>query len=72
MVCGKKAYTPESLQMVDSTVLWTFLCSETGRRMAKAQAAENFIKNSNLSWVSQAREIGPVDSDELGGDTGYH
>ena len=61
----KKQYTPESLQMVDSTVLWTFLCSETGRRMAKAQAAGKLHKEQQFVMGIPAREIGPVDSDEL-------
>ena len=61
----KKQYTSESLQMVDSTVLWTFLCSETGRRMAKAQAAGKLHKEQQFVMGIPAREIGLVDSDEL-------
>ncbi len=51
--------------MVDSTVLWTFLCSETGRRMAKAQASGKLHKEQQFVMGIPAREIGPVDSDEL-------
>lgn len=61
----EKQYTSESLQMVDSTVLWTFLCSETGRRMAKAQASGKLHKEQQFVMGIPAREIGPVDSDEL-------
>ena len=51
--------------MVDSTVIWNFLCSETGRRMAAAQAEGRLHKEQQFVMGIPARAVGPVDSDEL-------
>lgn len=44
----EKQYTAESLKMVDSTVIWNFLCSETGHRMAAAQAEGRLHKEQQF------------------------
>lgn len=51
--------------MVDSTVIWNFLCSETGHRMAAAQAERRLHKEQQFVMGIPARAVGPVDSDEL-------
>ena len=61
----EKQYTAESLKMVDSTVIWNFLCSETGHRMAAAQAEGRLHKEQQFVMGIPARAVGPVDSDEL-------
>lgn len=61
----EKQYTAESLKMVDSTVIWNFLCSETGHRMAAAQAERRLHKEQQFVMGIPARAVGPVDSDEL-------
>ena len=51
--------------MVDCAVIWNFLQSETGHRMAKAQADGRLHKEQQFVMGIPAREVGPVDSDEL-------
>ena len=61
----EKQYPAENLKMVDCAVIWNFLQSETGHRMAKAQADGRLHKEQQFVMGIPAREVGPVDSDEL-------
>ena len=61
----EEQYTKTSRELVDSSVIWTFLQSPTGRQMRAAQAAGKLHKEQQFVMGVPAREIGPVDSDEL-------
>lgn len=61
----EKQFAAENRRMVEGTVIWKFLCSRTGQRMAKAQAEGRLHKEHQFVMGVPAREIGPVDSDEL-------
>lgn len=62
---SEKQYTQENRNRIDGSVIWRFLQSETGKRMAKAQAEGTLHKEQQFVMGVPAREIGPVDSDEL-------
>ena len=62
---SEKQFPAEERAMVEDSVIWKFLCSDTGQRMARAQAQGLLHKEQQFVMGIPAREIGPVDSDEL-------
>ncbi len=62
---SEKQFPAEERVMVEDSVIWRFLCSDTGQRMAKAQAKGLLHKEQQFVMGIPARKIGPVDSDEL-------
>lgn len=62
---AEKQYTQENKNLVDTGMIWEFLQSGMGKRMAKAQAAGMLHKEQQFVMGVPAREVGPVDSGEL-------
>lgn len=62
---GENKYTKANRELVDAKVIWTFLQSQTGQRMKAAQANGTLHKEQQFVMGIPARELGPVDSDEL-------
>ncbi len=61
----EEQYTKASRELVDCGVIWTFLQSPTGLQMRAAQAVGKLHKEQQFVMGVPAREVGPVDSDEL-------
>ncbi len=62
---AEKQFAVENRDLVDDAVIWNFLRSKTGQRMTKAQEQGLLYKEQQFVMGIPAREIGPVDSDEL-------
>ncbi len=61
----EKRFTEENYQLVDSNVIWTFLQSEFGQRMRRAQAEGRLHKEQQFLMGMPARKLEAADSDEL-------
>ena len=65
LMVEKKQITGENAGLIDSGTIWTFLQSDFGQRMKKAQAEGRLHKEQQFVMGIPAREMGAGDSDEL-------
>lgn len=61
----REQMTAESCGLIDSSAVWTFLSSEFGQRMKRAQAKGRLHKEQQFVMGIPARDMGAGDSDEL-------
>ena len=62
---NQKKITKRNLDLVDLDAIWTFLQSELGRRMSRAQQEGRLHKEQQFVMGMPAREMGICDSGEL-------
>ena len=62
---SEEKYARESNEMIDCSVIWSFLQSELGQRMRLAQKEGRLHKEQQFVMGIPAREMGAADSDEL-------